>query len=59
MQAAALVMNPCFYKGFFSTTDKLWMAIIFLLSFRQIMDLSIQKNYFSGLINLRRGTIMI
>ena len=22
MQAEAIVMNPCFYKGFFSTTDR-------------------------------------
>jgi len=29
MQAKAIVMNPCFYKGFFSTTDNLWMRNIF------------------------------
>jgi len=23
MQAEAIVINPCFYKGFFSTTDNL------------------------------------
>ena len=59
MQAEVIVMNPCFYKGFFSTTDDLQMTNIFLLSFRQIMDWSIQKNYFSELVNFRHGAIMI
>jgi len=31
MQAEALVTNPCFYKGFFSLTDKLWKGNIFTL----------------------------
>ena len=58
MQAEAIVINPCFYKGLFSTTDDLWMEIYFA-SFIRIMDLSIQKNYFSELVNSRRGAIMI
>ena len=53
MQAEALVINPCFYKGFFSTTDKLWMGNIFLFYSYRIMDMSRQKNYFRGLINFR------
>ena len=59
MQAEAIVMNPCFYKGFFSTTDDLRMGNIFLPDPCRIMDLSVQKNYFSELINFRRRAIMI
>jgi len=55
MQAEAIVVNPCFYKGFFSKTDDLWMGNLYLPHSYRIMDLSIQKNYFSGLINFRRG----
>jgi len=29
MQAEAIVMNPCFYKGFFSTTDNLRAEYIY------------------------------
>jgi len=59
MQAKAIVMNPCFYKGFFSTTDDLWMGNKYLLDSYRIMDLSKEKNYFSELVNFRRGAIMI
>ena len=59
MQAKAIVMNPCFYKGFFSTTDNLSVGNIFLLHSERIMGLSLQKNYFSELINFRRGAIKI
>ena len=30
MQAEAIVVNPCFYKGFFSRTDDLRMGKIYL-----------------------------
>ncbi len=43
MQAEAIVVNPCFYKGFFPTTDDLWMGNIYLPHSYRIMDLSIQK----------------
>jgi len=46
MQAKAIVVNPCFYRGFFSTTDDLWMGNIYLPHSYRIMDLSIQKNYY-------------
>jgi len=29
MQAEALVLNPCFYKGFFSTSDSVGRRYIF------------------------------
>jgi len=59
MQAEALVINPCFYKGFFSTTGRPEVENIFILPFIRIMYLSMQKNYFSELINFRRGANMI
>ena len=59
MQAKAIVMNPCFYKGFFSTTGRPEVENIFILPFIRIMYLSMQKNYFSELINFRRGANMI
>ena len=51
--------EPLFLQGFFSTTGTLEVENIFKLAFIRIMDLSMQKNYFSELINSRRGPNLI
>ena len=51
MQAEAIVMNPCFYKGFFSTADNLRMAMYFCFIHTE-SGLEYTKNYFRELINL-------
>ncbi len=58
MQAEALVKNPCFYKGFFSTTGNLRMGNIFCTPFIQNHGFEYTKNYFSGLINFGIGDFM-
>ena len=55
MQAKAIVMNPCFYKGFFSTTDNLCMGNIFILPLMKDQGFEYKKNHFSELINFRHG----
>jgi hypothetical protein len=59
MQAKAIVMNPCFYKGFFSSTDNLWLVNIFLLPFTQNHGFEYVKKLVSELINFTNGAIMI
>jgi hypothetical protein len=59
MKALALVTNPCFYKGFFSTTDNLWTGNFLYSHSCGIMYLSVQKSYFSELINFRQVANMI
>ena len=59
MKAVTVVgLTLVFYKGFFNRTKK---VIGFFLHFHssEIIGLSKQKNYFSDLINLGQGTVMI
>jgi hypothetical protein len=46
MQAKAIVMNPCFYKGFFSTTDNFCMGNIFITAIHEGPGIEYTKKLF-------------